>query len=46
MSTNKAQGKMPCFLMVAIPSLEREASHSSVEETHAELGKRELVREQ
>lgn len=40
MSTDKAQGKMHCFLMVTIPSLEKEASDSSVEETHAELVKR------
>lgn len=46
MSTNKAQGEMCCFFMVAIPGLEREVSHSSVEETRAELVKRELVREQ
>lgn len=37
---------MCCFLMVAIPSLEKEASHSCVEETHVELVKKELVREQ
>lgn len=40
MSTDKAQGKMHCFLLVTIPSLEKEASDSSVEETHAELVKR------
>lgn len=32
-------GEVHCFLMVAVPSLERVAPHSSVEETGAELVK-------